>query len=224
MQYNITLMNKNVKQKLDTFFQQFTKKNIPPKELLIQPTKEPVGLFYLTEGVVRHYSITQQGEEYTLNIYKPTSFFPVAWIVDESIDLHYFETMTPATVWIAPKSDTVAFLKKEPDILFDLIQRMNKGLDGYYKKIEQLLLGKAKEKLIIELLLYANRFGKEQDNAIEIPIKITEKQLASQTGLARETVSRELQKLIHLSLIQVRDKGITITNKSKLEKELYKEM
>ena len=213
-------MDSDVSKKLDKFFQQHKCKKYKRREILIQTADEPAGLFYLTEGIVRQYAITANGEELTINVFKPQALFPMAWVVNDSISPHFFEAMTPVTVWIAPKKDVLEFLKQEPDILLDLVKRIYRGLDGYFMRMEHLMLGSAQARLVAELLIYARRFGEQLENTVKVNFKLTERDLAAQSGIARETVSREIQKLKQKRLINFEKNTLIINDLSKLEEEL----
>jgi len=213
-------MDAKIINKLDDFFQQYKNRKYKQREILIRADEEPAGLFYLKEGVVRQYAITASGEELTINVFKAVSFFPMAWVVNDSISPHYFEAMTPVSVWIAPKNDVLEFIKKQPDILLDLIKRIYKGLDGYFMRMEHLMLGSAQARLIAELLIYARRFGEQKENHTQINFKLTERDLAAQSGIARETVSREIQKLKQKGLINFEKNTLLINDIKKLEEEL----
>lgn len=206
--------------KIDAFFTKFKHQNYKKKELLIKTGDKPPGLFLLKEGMVREYTISQNGEEITINIFKPTSFFPMAWVVNDSISSHYFEAMTSVTVWLAPKKEVLEFIKREPDVLLDLVKRIYIGFDGYFMRMENFMIGSAQARLIAELLIYARRFGELKENYIEINFKLTERDLASQSGIARETVSREIQKLKQKGLISFQRNILVIKDLHKLEEEL----
>lgn len=211
-------MDINVAKKLDEFFQKYKIRKYKKNQLLVTPGKKPPGVFYLKEGIVRQCAISSTGEETTLNIFKPNSFFPMAWVLSNTLNPYYLESGSQVTAWLAPKSDFLNFIKNNPDILLDLVKRIYAGLDGYFLRMESLMQGSAKTKLVTELLIYAKRFGKNIKEAGNI--KITEKDLAAGAGITRETVSRELQKLKKKGILSFNKGFLTIENISKLEKEL----
>lgn len=213
-------MDSDVSKKLDKFFQRYKSREYKRREILIRAADEPAGLFYLTEGIVRQYAITANGEELTINVFKSPSMFPMAWVVNDSISPHFFEAMTSVTAWVAPKNEVLAFLKQEPDILLDLVKRIYKGLDGYFMRMEHLMLGSAQARLIAELLIYARRFGEQLESQVKVNFKLTERDLAAQSGIARETVSREIQKLKQRKLINFERNTLIINDLRKLEEEL----
>lgn len=204
-------MDIKIQKKLEKFFYKFKNQNFKKGDILIKPDHPPSGIFCLKEGVVKQYAVSANGEELILNIYKPVSLFPMAYAINNTLPQHYYEAMTPVSAWSAPKEDTLKFISKNEDILFDLLSRIYKGLEGFFLRMENLMAGTAKARLITTLLIYTKRFGK---------LKITEKDLASQSGISRETVSREIQKLKEKGLINFHKSILTIHDLQKMEKEL----
>lgn len=213
-------MDTDVRKKLDNFFKQYKTKKFKRREILIRGEEELEGLFYLKEGIVKQYAISASGEELTINTFKPISFFPMAWVLNDTISTHYFEAMTAVTTIIAPKNEVLKFFKEEPDILLDLIKRIYRGLDGYFMRMEHQMLGSAQARLLAELLIYSRRFGEKVGNQIKINFKLTEKDLAAESGITRETVSREIKKLKQKGLINFQKNILTINDVHKLEEEL----
>ncbi len=93
------------------------------------------------------------------------------------------------------------------------------GLDGFFARLESLLLGDAYLKLLTQLVIHTKRFGQKNQNEITFDWHITHHQLASQTGLARETVTREIKKLQNKGLIGYTGKTLFVYDLSKLEQE-----
>src|SRR3989344_4021843 len=144
----------------------------------------------------------------------------MSWILNDVVSHYYFEALNEVTVWKAPKEVFLKFLKGEPEVLFDLVKRIYGGLEGYFSRMEYLMSGNAMSRLITEILIYARRFGKKGNNNIVVNLKLTEKDLASQTGIARETVSRELTKLKDKGLISFESNTLIVNNLLELESEL----
>ncbi|MBI3379690.1 cyclic nucleotide-binding domain-containing protein, partial [Candidatus Gottesmanbacteria bacterium] len=102
-----------VLEKIAIFFNQFTKHYYQKDEILIRAGENPVGVFYLEKGYVRQYAISEKGEEITFNLYKPQTFFPMMWVLNDTPNNYYFEAAAASTVFIAPKEKVVAFVKNE---------------------------------------------------------------------------------------------------------------
>jgi CRP-like cAMP-binding protein len=72
----------------------------------------------------------------------------------------------------------------------------------------QLKSGTAASRLLLELAIAAERFGTSTKEGLLV--QITEAQLAQQTGLARETISRELRVLKEQNLVDITKRGIVL--------------
>src|SRR5690606_15985273 len=109
----------------------------------------------------------------------------------------------------APATEVVEFVKSNPDVLFDLLLRLYRGMDGLLGRMVQLMSGSARERLIYELLVEARRFGTELPDK-SIALTVNEKELGARAGLSRETVSREIHKLKDENLAYVKGKEIIL--------------
>ena len=211
-------MDDSISQKLDNFFKQFKHQVYKKGEILIRVDEDPGGVFYLTKGVVKEYAISKKGEELIINIFKPVSFFPMSWAINRTPNSFYYEALEEIEIWKAPREEVVEFIKANPDILFNLMSRVFKGTDGILMRMVYLMSGEAYARVITELLIAAKRFGKQQDNTVEI--KVSEKEIANQAGMARETVSREIRILKDKGLVIFTKNVLVIKNIDNLEKEL----
>ena len=199
--------------KLENFFTQYKLQRFKKGEIIIRSDDPPLGIFYLKEGAVREYVFSNRDLELTLNTYKPYAFFPVAYAINDTLSDHIYEATTQVILWRAPKEDFLKFIKSEPAIMFDLLSRIYLGLEGFFKRMEYSMSKDAKPRLIVELLIHAKRFG---PNMI-----LTQKDLAAQSGIARETVNRILKTLKTKGLINFTNRKLVINHLDKLEKELH---
>ncbi|HSA83966.1 MAG TPA: Crp/Fnr family transcriptional regulator [Patescibacteria group bacterium] len=211
-------MEKSVQEKVHSFFQTFPKKAYKKNEIIIYAQDIPQSIFYLTKGVVKEYFLSQKGEEVVVNSFKPGAFFPMSFAINKVPTTFSFEAELAVEVYQAPADVVLDFVKKQPDVLYDLLRRVFLGTDGLLLRMAYLMAGNAKQRLITELLIYAKRFGRKSNAKIEIVI--SEKDLASQAGLTRETISRELKQLKERGLAEFSQGIITIPDLTKLEAAL----
>ncbi len=210
-------MEAELQEKIEVFFKQYKFTTYKKGELLVRAEEDPVGVFYLTKGLVKEYIISHKGEEIVVNIFKPFAFFPMSWVLNGTSNAYFFEAMDGVEVWRAPKDAVNEFVKKNPDVLYDLLKRVFKGTDGLLRKMTFLMAGNANARLITDLLIYAKRFEKDHN---EVELHISEKDIAAQTGMTRETVSREMKVLKEKGIVSTKDNRFIIENVDLLEKEL----
>lgn len=211
-------MNTSIRKKIHSFFSKYKYREFKKSTILISPNKSFEGVFYLEEGIVRCYSISKRGTELTINFFKPISFFPVQLAFNDEASKFYYEALVDVKVFIAPKAEFTVFISQEKDIMLDLLERIYKGLGGYFLRIESLLDGETYYKVASHLCIYSRRFGAFEKDACTI--KLTHSQLASFSGLTRETVTRELKKLQKKNILVYQGKNLIILNINKLEQTL----
>ncbi len=209
--YN-SAMESAIKEKILAFCQKYPHKFSKKNEKLLGPEKSTEGVFILLEGAVRMFTISKDGIDLSLNLYKPVSFFPMEWVLNDTTNKYHYETLIDSTYALVPKEDMKTFLEENSDILMDLLQRIYKGLGGYFLRMESLLTNNAYFRIVIQLIIQYRRFGED--------IKLTHAQIASLTGLSRETVTREIKKLFEKDIL-IHDKHtFRIIDVHKLETEL----
>jgi CRP/FNR family transcriptional regulator, cyclic AMP receptor protein len=213
-------MNKVVDQKVYAFFSQFKQKQYKKGEILIRADDDPSGIFYIEDGLVKEYAISRKGEELVVNIFKPGAFFPMTWGINQTPNRFFFEAVNSVSVRKAPRDEVIAFIKKQSDVLFDLMSRVYKGADGMLMKMFYLMSGSAYTRLVTELLINAKRFGIKDTVTGYITCRITEKDLASETGMTRETVSREIKLLKNKGILDFHTNALVIKDMHLLEEEL----
>lgn len=213
-------MDDKVAIKVNNFFSQFPQHTHSKGEILIGADTNPSGVFYLEKGFIRKYYITSQGAEFTINIFKQLSFFPMSWVLADIHNLNYYEAMTTVVVRKAPKDKVKEFLSQETDVLKNLIRRVYIGMEGMFMHIESLMTGDALTKVAVTFLIFGRRFGKRENGRILIDLKMTEGDIASYAGVSRETVSRSLHKLKEKGIVESENKKYYIQEIKKLEEEL----
>lgn len=187
---------------------------------MIRADENPLGIFYLKNGRVKNYIISKKGEEVILNIFKPISFFPMSWAVNQTENIYYYEAMTDIEVWRAPKDETVGFIKNNTDVLYDLVKRIYLGMDGLLMRMSYLMSGTAYERLIGEIIILARRFGEMDKKTGRISINIKEKDIAAESGMSRETVSRTMKILKDKKLTVYKSNQLIVESIKSLEEEL----
>jgi CRP-like cAMP-binding protein len=206
---------------VEKFFFRYKKHQFKRGEILIRADDAPSGIFYIKRGVVRQYYVSKNGDEITLNMFKSKAFFPMSFAIGGIHNSYYFEAMLDCVTYRAPRGDVLEFVKKKPEVLFDLLKRVYIGIEGLWMHIEYLAGGTALNKLIATLIILGKRFGKkDRKESMVIQLKLSEKELGEYAGIYRETVSRGFQILKAKGLISYAKGIIAIQSMQKLENEL----
>ena len=211
-------MEQTILDKLHEHFDACELKTYEQGQIITLAGQEPTGVSLLVSGLVEQYDITSEGNKLTVNVFKPPAFFPMSWAINKTSNAYFFAAMTDVELRVAEADQTVRFLQDNPDVMFDLLSRVYKGTDALLRRIVLAASGIAASRLIFELLIEAYRFGAEADAGKRV-VAVKQSVLASRSGLARETVSRELQKLEQEGLIQ-RSSHVMKIDVQRLEQKL----
>jgi len=160
--------------------------------MLIRADDDPQGIFCLTKGYVRQYTISKTGFELSLQILKPISYFPMVWAVNGTPNVYYFEALTPVQVGRAPRDQVVNFIKDKPAVIFKLMSELLEDYAETLARMENLVFSDAYRRVISVLLYIAKHFGEKNKKGIIVQHRFTQQDIATLTGVARETASNEL--------------------------------
>jgi CRP-like cAMP-binding protein len=214
-------MEESVRRKLDNFFKQGVPLRFRRKDFLIRATDTLGSVYYLTSGRVRQFIDTKNGLEITFHVFMPPSFFPIMIFLSKTKNKYNFQALEEVTVWKMPSQRVIEFLKEEPEVLLDLAVRLSQGIIGLLEKLEKMSFTTAYQKVISELMYIMQKESSKEHLPNSSEIKLTHTLLASRTGLQRETVSRQIEKLIHKGIITKKATFLAV-NPAKLQEEYEK--
>lgn len=211
-------MTSEIFQRVQEHFKDCPKKEYQKGDTIFSANEEPGVISFIEEGIIEEIDLTPEGTEIIVNIFKPGTFFPMSWAMNKTPNRYFYVAHTKAVVRQEPPEKTIAFIKDNPDILYNLLQRVFRGTDGIIRRLVLGVSSASKKRLVYELLLEAHRFGEDIGEG-QKRIAIRQNELAARTGLARETVSRELKNLEDCGYILRYKQGIVV-NTSRVEHAL----
>jgi len=214
-------MDDAITRKMETFFAKYPKRTYPKGQIVIFASEDPEKVFHILSGRISQYDISYRGNEIGVNILKSPAFFPMSWAINRVPNLYFFKADEETVVRVAPPEDVVKFIKDNPDVMFNLLSRLYKGMDGVLTRTVHLMSGSARSRIIYELIIECRRFGEKAGENMYL-LKINESDLAAHTGLARETINREIKHLKERDLMEVIPGGMLIKNLDELEEQLGK--
>lgn len=213
-------MNTDKTKEFEVFYKQFTIRNYKKGEMLIRADDDPQGIFCLTKGYVRQYTISKTGFELTLHILQPISYFPMVWAINGTPNVYYFEALTPVEVGRASRDQVVTFIKDKPTLLFELMSELLEDYAETLKRVEHLVFSDAYRRVISVLLYIVKHFGEEDGKGVIVHHRFTQQDIATLVGVARETAGNEMVKLEKKGLVRYVDHSMLFEDMKKLNAEL----
>lgn len=215
-------MNNNIQQKIDKFFSKFEVLNYRKGESVIRPEDTPRGVYYVKSGYVKMNLILENGRELTINIFKKGSYFPMTWAISNIPNTYFYQVMSKSQLRRVPKEKFLAFLKENPDVVFEIFGRVLVGLNALVTNIEHVLSGSAYNRTIAVLLLLGRRFGEKMngnEDTVIVRIPLTHQDIANIAAITRETASIAIKQIERKKLIGRKGKYLLIKSLSGLTKE-----
>lgn len=177
--------------------------------------------FFITDGVVKAYTLQANGEEQIAGFFGPGDFFPMPWLFEySSTAVYYYEALEPTKAVSVTRKDVREIIKQNKELtnyVFDKLIRDNTASTLRITALEQ---SRAVEKILFTLYYLLYQFGKPlKNNQYLIDIKLTHATIASLVGLTRETTATELNKLKRKGVLTY-EKKLYQVNKDKLERAM----
>ena len=209
-----------VVRKIDDFFASYPTIVYKRGETILRAEDSPLGVYYLKSGYVHQYIISPSGETFMVHIFKPGSFFPLMWVVNDTSNIFHYDAMLTSHIVRAPKDVFVAFLKDHPDVLYFATQRLAAGLSGLVNRVGQLVLDDAYTKTILLLLYYADNFGEKTQEGLLIRLPLAHREIASWIGTTRETASLQVETLVKKGLLVTKGRLLIVRDAALLQREI----
>ncbi len=184
---------------------------------IIAQESKPDGVYYISTGYVKIYSISSSGDEYVHVIYGSGEIFPMVWAY---LGIHpetlFYEALSDCTVWRMSREWLMHFMTTRPHIAYALSIQLAHQFRILSDRVDNLEYKKASERVAYRVLFLASRFGVKDGASIIIDPPITHETFANTINLARESVSRELERLEQNGVIQRDGHRILIRDVNKL--------
>jgi CRP/FNR family cyclic AMP-dependent transcriptional regulator len=188
------------------------------KELIYRQGDVPSGVYYICEGLVKVYTLDSKANENIVYTIGPGDTFLLTWALSDVADDVCIAAMTHVEVLRMSRHDFLAGCQARHDLTLRLLHEMASHYKMAFEHIANLDYRNAQQRVMYCLLRLARRYGLPKSGGLLALDKIytAHTTLASSTNLARETVTRELNRLENTGLIRRLKKEIIVTNVNKL--------
>ncbi|MFI5179916.1 MAG: Crp/Fnr family transcriptional regulator [Thermoanaerobaculia bacterium] len=172
-------------------------------------------MFIVAEGVVQRVSVSSEGGETILHIFKAGEMFGELLLSEERRAFDAIAS-TDVLVTVIPRKSFEEILATVPTVARNFIRllsrrltRMEQGFAGFGHTWSYQRLGKV-------LLQLGREHGVETSRGTVIPLRLTHEDLAKLIGTTRETVSTQLNRFKRMGLLK-REGGRFILNEDRLK-------
>lgn len=186
-------------------------------EIVLGWEEEPAGIYYIEQGYIKAYSISVDGEENIQLIYGRQELFPLVWAILNIRQQVYYEALSEALLLHISLDQFTEFSQSSKLASRALMRQIAYQVYVYSERIDNLEYKKPEQRIAYRLLFLAGRFGKHTGSEIVIEGPFTHQLISDSINLARETVSREIEKMEYDNLITRRRHHIVIKDVGRLK-------
>lgn len=188
-------------QKLKKFFASSRPIFYKKGEVVLRIGETGSGAFYVRNGYIKDLSVSPDGREFILFIFKPGDLFSYNWIFNKVPNAHSFKAMSDCVVYEKTREGLLLFLEENPDVQFMISQNIVTRMRGLMQRMEHLAFGTASQKVSSIFAILAERFGKQVAKGVYIQLSLTQQDISELIGLSRETTSIEIKRLMDEGLL-----------------------
>lgn len=191
--------------------------NYKKNQIIYAELENPEYLYCLLKGKVKMYKSGVGDRVQILRLYRPMQYFGYrAWFAGEPY-VSSCAAVEPSTIGAVPMSLVESLIKSNNGLAMFFIHELSRNLGGSDTKIVNLTQKHIRGRLAESLLLLADNYGYEDDDAT-IRIFLSREDLASLSNMTTSNAIRTLTAFVNEKLILVDGRRIKIINEPQLRK------
>lgn len=177
-------------------------------------------IFFIKEGFVKLYQLSEDGLETIIYLYGPGSFLGVrALISNDKSHKHTAQALTDMEITAVLRNEYFDVLASNPEYIIDFLHIFISRLNYTERRLGGFITTDTTARIAIFLSDVARRFCKEafyKNEVITLPVKLTHQQIGEFVGALRETATVSLNKLEKMGIIDDKKGKITVLDLKRL--------
>ncbi len=184
-------------------------------EVLFQKGDDGDALFGIRRGQVRIETGASDGSRLTLNLLGAGDLFGEIAVLDGGLRSADAAAAEPTELFVLRREDFLAYLQREPKVAVKLIALLCQQIRRISDRMEESVLQPLSVRMARRLCALAADFGSE--------VHISQEQLGTYVGAARESVNRQLQQWRRGGLLDLKRGRIELLDMKRMTAEAREE-
>lgn len=185
------------------------------KELIFMEGQGAFDLYYIISGEVKTYKVNYDGKELITGFHQPGDFLGYVSLLEGTPHHESAEVREDAEISIIPRQEFVEMVYSSKNIAKQFIKILSNNLIEAENRLLDIAYQSVRQRVAKALLKIHNMIDTERARQV---ITITRKDISNLIGTATESLNRTLADFKEEGLIEIRDEGIRILEKTKLER------
>ncbi len=192
---NIQLFASLTEEELDEIREKMHVKKFHKNEVILYEEKTNQVMYVILRGKVKVIQTTEEGKEVILAIHRSGDFFGEVSLIDSRTLPAIVVAKEDSIVAIISREEFYSLLYSQGKVLDVLLQILCSRLRDSWDRIQLLSFTNASQRIKMLFAMLANEYGGKTTDGTLLNIKLTHQDIADMAGVARETVTRAIDRL-----------------------------
>lgn len=189
----------------------------PRGTMLFVQGESPRGVHILCSGRARLTATSADGQAITLREVMQGEVLGLSSMISKSPHPAGAETLTACQVSFISQLQLMGFLRAHSDVSIHIAEHLSMELHKAWEQTRLVtLFPTTRAKLARFVLAWAAGHGREIEEGADLPLQMTQEEIARSIGVSRESVSRALTEMRDQQLIRVNRGHIVLLHPAKL--------
>lgn len=204
---------------LDNLKDSATVKSFGKRESVYYEGDSPKYLYYVSDGHVRNYKVTNDDKELVTGLYGPGEFFGYIDLLTSEKYNEYSVSIEGAQLALIPKDDFENLILSNKDVSINFIKLLAGNISEKENELVSLAYNTVRKRVASALARLYLKYKEELADRVEVTV--TRDELASMVGTAAESVIRILSEFKSDNYIKTKGSLITILDYESLRDYKY---
>lgn len=196
-------------------------KKFQKNELIIHHENNHESLYVLLDGIIQIGYLSPSGRFHAFHYYSEKNLINLFACLQNNTPEYQYYAFNQVKVLIIPKSIFLALTQKNNDLSQEVMQLLALRMHHLMAELKFLHVANLHQKVCKILLNLSLQYGVKHDLGTEITLKISQHDLADLLSASRQTVNKEIKKLVMDDVLSWQYENIIIKNNDYLVLQLY---
>lgn len=195
-----------------------TTANFRAGEIIFRSDDPGESMMVVLSGRVKISTVSLDGREAILNFIDPGQVFGEVALLDGRPRTADATALQPTELFVLRRRELLPFLEARPALAIRVIEVLCAKLRHATRMVEDTMLLGSGARIARALLRLTEEHGKRRGPTIRLDLKLSQRDLGSYIGLARENVNRQLKLWRELGIVTIHDGYIMILDEAALRR------
>ncbi|GAA4719726.1 Crp/Fnr family transcriptional regulator [Brevibacillus fulvus] len=187
------------------------------KSVIFSEGAEKTEVFFIAEGLVRTYKVTENGNEQTVSLLRAGEMFPHVGFFHDDPYPATAEALIDTQLLIIPVHKFEQLMLQKPTIAVKVMKILGEKIKELQERLQVFSANTVDQRVIAFLCKLAEQYVPDKDGVIKIHIPMTHQEIATLVGTTRETINRFFNRLQKEGVAAKNRTHITILNFDRLK-------